>query len=284
MKKQKIINFILGLLYPLRLHRLRDLPGLWIAVIRYYLVPADPLKSFPPVETAMKHPDGLLAIGGSFSTQRLLDAYRNGIFPFSHLPPIKWWAPENRMVLIPEEIHIEKNVRRLLRRKIYSVTFDKAFRDVILACQEPREKKKPLTWINDKNITAFCQLFENGNAHSVEVWDDQKHLIGGIFGISIGAVFFNESQFSRIRDTSKLAMAYLNCHLYNWGYQIHDCMKFSSHLERLGAHLIPRAQFSMLLNKWCDKQCVQGLWKIDQNLDVAQCLTEMMNKHKCNTT
>ena len=275
---QNTTRFILALLYPLAPRRLPGLPGLWAALIRYWLVRPDPDAPFPPVEKAMKSPDGLLAIGGPLTVQRLIEAYPKGIIPFCHLPPMKWWAPVNRMTLVPEELHVEKNVRRLLRRRIYRVTFDEAFRDVITACKEPRQNKNPLTWITDEIIEIYCQLFAEGYAHSVEVWDDQNQLVGGIYGVSIGRVFFNESQFSRIRDTSKLAMAYLNCHLHSWGYRVHDCMHFSPHLERQGARLIPRDEFCLLLNKWCEQQGHPGPWELDEDLDIAKWSTDILKK------
>ena len=276
---QNTSQIILALLYPLRPRRLAGLPGLWAAVIRYWLKPPDPEAPFPPIEKAMKNPDGLLAVGGPLTTQRLIDAYRKGIIPFCHLPPMKWWAPGHRMVLAPEELHVEKNVRRLLRRRIYRVTFDQAFRDVILACKEPRENKYPLTWITDEIIEVYSQLFAEGYAHSVEIWDDKDQLVGGIFGVSVGRVFFNKSQFARVRDTSKLAMAYLNCHLYSWGYRVHDCLHFTPHLEKQGARLVPRDEFSLLLDKWCEQQGHPAPWKVDEALDVAKWSTDILNNN-----
>jgi len=263
-------------MYPLKPHRLPALPGLWAALIRYWFVQPGPDAPFPPVEKAMRNPDGLLAIGGPITARRLIEAYRRGIIPFCHLPPMKWWAPANRMVLVPEQLHVEKNVRRLLRRQIFRVTFDEAFRDVITACKEPRQNKYPLSWITDEVVEAYCQLFAEGYAHSVEVWDDQNRLVGGIFGVSIGRVFFDESQFSRIRDTSKLAMAYLNCHLHFWGYPVHDCIHFSRHLERQGARPVPRDEFCLLLNKWCAQQGRSGPWELDEGLDIAKWSTDIL--------
>ncbi len=276
--KQNITRFIYALLYPLKPQRLRALPALWAALIRYWLIRPDPDTPFPPVEKAMKNPDGLLAIGIPLTAQRLLEAYRQGIIPFFHLPPTKWWAPGTRMVLSPDELHVEKNIRRLLRRNVYHATFDQAFHDVITACKEPRQNKYPLSWITDEVIKVYCQLFAEGHAHSVEIWDEQNQLVGGIFGISIGRVFFNDSQFSRLRDTSKVAMAYLNCHLHSWGYRVHDCMHYSQHLERLGAHLISRGEFTLLLDEWCKQPSHAGPWKIDENLDVAAWSTDIMKK------
>ena len=269
---------ILAFLYPLAPSRLSGLPGLWAALIRYWIFRPDPKAPFPPVEKAMKKPDGLLAIGGPLTVPRLIEAYRKGIILFCHVSPIKWWAPANRMVLVPDELHVEKNVRRLLRRKIYRVTFDKAFRDVIMACKEPRQNKVPLTWITDEIIEVYCQLFAEGYAHSVEVWDDQNQLVGGIYGVSIGRVFFNESQFARIRDTSKLAMAYLNCHLHSWGYRLHDCHHFSPHLARLGARLISRDEYNLLLNTWCEQKGHPWPWEVDEHLDIAKWSTDILKK------
>ncbi len=273
--RQDASRLILAILYPLKPARLTGLPGLWAKLIHYWFVRPDPDAPFPPVEKAMKNPDGLLSIGGPFTTERLIDAYSKGIVSFCHLPPMKWWAPEQRMVLAPEELHVEKNVRRLLRREKFRVTFDTAFRDVVNACKEPRDKKVPLTWITNDVIEVYSQLFTEGHAHSVEVWDEQNQLVGGIFGVAIGQVFFNSSQFARVRDTSKLAMANLNCHLYSWGFQVHDCLHYSHHLQRLGANLIPRDEFNALLKKYTNQPGHSGAWVVDESLDVAKWSTEI---------
>lgn len=267
---RKIGNFVLALLYRLRPKRLPDLPGLCYIIIRYWLSPADSGAPFPPVELARKRPPGLLAVGGPLTTARLVQAYRNGIYPHCHSGPMGWWAPSERMMLFPHEFYIGKTLRRVLRQKRFRVTFDQSFRDVINACAAPRSNHVPLTWISDNIIESYCQLFEEGYAHSVEVWNDKDELVGGCYGVSIGRVFFTESQFMLERDMSKVAFAYLNCHLQAWGFYANDCKHPTAYLESLGARMITRKEFTSILEKWRDVLATSPPWTIDANLNVAE--------------
>lgn len=267
--QQRLINFVLAVLYPLRPHRLPDLPNLLIRVFRYWFTGSNP-DPFPPVETALEKPLGLLAVGGKLTTPRIINAYREGIYPFCHLNPMKWWAPPQRMVVFPEESHIGKTLRRVLRQNRYRVTFDQAFSDVISRCAEPRPGKTPLTWISRDVVYAHHRLFEEGYAHSSEVWDQNDRLVGGCYGISIGRVFFTESQFSMIRDASKVAFTYLNCHLQAWGYRVNDCKNSSSRLKADGARLISREKFTAILEQWRDASGHPAAWQVDKDLAVAE--------------
>ena len=267
--RQKIVNNIFALLYPLYPERLSDLPGLMKMLLRYYLDFGYRENSFPPVENALIKPDGLLTMGGKFNTMRILNAYREGIYPHCHIGPVKWYAPQSRMVLFLDKSHISKTLRQLIRKKKYKVTFDQAFCEVIMACSEPRRGKTPLTWITKKIMKVYFGLHKKGCAHSVEVWDGAGHLVGGLYGVVIGRIFFNESMFAGQPDTSKLALAYLNCHLQAWGYVANDMKGYTKFWEAQGARLISREDFTNLLVKWRDIPGQPSPWKVDETLNVG---------------
>lgn len=220
-------------------------------------------------ERALATPDGLVDIGGAMSTERLHAAYRRGIFPWCHIGPVKWWTPSVRAVLFFEESRIEKNLRRLLRQKRYRVTFDRAFCDVMRGCAEPRPGHTALTWILPRFIDAYSALHDAGYAHSVEVWDAEGNLAGGLYGVATGGVFFTESQFARQRDASKVAFVTLNCHLQKWGYSLNDGKAMTAHLAMLGMRDIPRTEFNAVLAKHANAVQAPGSWQPDPALDVA---------------
>jgi leucyl/phenylalanyl-tRNA--protein transferase len=204
-----------------------------------------PVHAFPDVDYAMIQPNGLLAVGGDLSPARLLHAYQRGIFPwFSEAQPILWWAPDPRAVLLPEAIKISRSLRKTLRRGVFQVTFDQVFPRVIEACAAPRGHQND-TWITNHMIAAYCELHARGFAHSVECWQDGV-LVGGLYGVAIGKVFFGESMFSRVSDASKVALVAL-CQS---GYELIDCQLPSDHLKRMGATEIPRRDFMRLLVQW----------------------------------
>ncbi|MFH2133852.1 MAG: leucyl/phenylalanyl-tRNA--protein transferase [Pseudomonadota bacterium] len=197
---------------------------------------------FPPVTQALKDPNGLLAAGGDLSPARLLDAYRHGIFPwFGEGDPILWWSPDPRMVLIPRECYISHSLRKTLRRGAYQLRTDTAFEHVMRACAAPRDGQDG-TWIQEEMVQAYCELHRMGYAHSVEVWMDNE-LVGGLYGISIGKMFYGESMFSRRTDASKIALAHLCAQLQRWGFGMIDCQMNTAHLASLGAREIPRQAF-----------------------------------------
>src|SRR5438309_5718229 len=177
---------------------------------------------FPPVQSALKDPNGLLAAGADLSAERLLEAYRHGIFPwFSEGDPILWWSPDPRMILFPAELKISRSLGKVLRNRSYETRFDSAFDEVLAGCAAPR-KGAPGTWISDAMIEAYRSLQRLGYAHSVETWIDGK-LAGGLYGVAMGRVFFGESMFSRARDASKIALAALVAHLESAGFGLIDC-------------------------------------------------------------
>ena len=204
-----------------------------------------PVHAFPDVDFAMIQPNGLLAVGGDLSPARLLHAYQRGIFPwFSEAQPILWWAPDPRAVLLPEAIKISRSLKKTLRRGVFQVTFDQVFPRVIEACAAPRGHQND-TWITNHMVAAYCELHARGFAHSVECWQDGA-LVGGLYGVAIGKVFFGESMFSRVSDASKVALVTL-CQS---GYELIDCQLPSDHLKRMGATEIPRRDFMRLLLQW----------------------------------
>ncbi|ATI03192.1 MULTISPECIES: leucyl/phenylalanyl-tRNA--protein transferase [Cycloclasticus] len=216
-------------------------------------------EPFPSLDYALEEPNGLLAAGGTLSPQRLLNAYRCGIFPwFEEDQPILWWSPDPRLVLKPNDLHISRSLKKCINKNLYSCTVDKAFNEVIVACSTSRKEQQG-TWITDSMIDAYQTLFTLGHAHSVEVWADEK-LVGGLYGVSIGQVFFGESMFSRLDNASKVGFAFLCKQLSQWEFQLIDCQVHSDHLERLGASTIPRKEFAEQLAVYCLKKPSTNAW------------------------
>ncbi|HLT91856.1 MAG TPA: leucyl/phenylalanyl-tRNA--protein transferase [Woeseiaceae bacterium] len=210
----------------------------------------DPPEAFPDVRLALAVPNGLLAAGGDLGTERLLTAYERTIFPwYDEGQPILWWSPDPRCVLVPDEFHVSRSLRRRLRRGRFVVTCNRAFESVIRACGAPRRGQAG-TWITPEMIEAFCRLHREHWAHSVEVWEDDR-LVGGIYGLAIGRAFFGESMFSRVTDASKTAMLALCRHLSAHAFTVLDCQLVSPHLLSLGARPMPRAEFKALVERAC---------------------------------
>lgn len=207
----------------------------------------DKTLAFPPVSRASK--EGFIAIGGDLSPERLMLAYRNGIFPwFDKDSPILWWSPDPRMVLFPEELKISKSMRKILDREIFTVTFDRDFRSVIRACAEIKRTGQDDTWITDDMIEAYCHLHALGHAKSVEVWQGDT-LAGGLYGVDLGNVFCGESMFSRISNASKAGFITLTEKLKKENYKLIDCQVYTSHLASLGAREISRGAFIRILKE-----------------------------------
>jgi leucyl/phenylalanyl-tRNA--protein transferase len=207
-----------------------------------WLQPGDPPDTFPPVDTSLTDPDGLLCAGGDLSPARLLEAYRRGIFPwFSEGQPILWWSPDPRTVLYPAEFKIARSLAKTIRNRGFAVTRDRAFADVMAHCADARLRPEG-TWISPRMRAAYQRLHELGFAHSYETWDGGR-LVGGLYGVALGRVFFGESMFSLERDASKVALARLVRDMIERDGHMIDCQVASAHLERLGARSIPRHQF-----------------------------------------
>jgi leucyl/phenylalanyl-tRNA--protein transferase len=201
---------------------------------------------FPPVHLA--EPDGLLAIGGDLSSERLLLAYQSGIFPWYSQPPILWWCPDPRFVLFPHELKISKSLRPLLNRNAFEFTVNKAFKEVISHCKNVDRPGQPGTWIGDEIVDAYCRLHQLGYAHSAEVWQNGR-LAGGLYGIRLGKVFFGESMFSLVSNASKYAFTKYVQQLMEDDVQLIDCQVHTGYLESLGARMIEGSEFQQLLKQ-----------------------------------
>ncbi len=214
---------------------------------------------FPNVEHAEQEPNGLLAVGGDLSPKRLMNAYKHGIFPwYNDDQPILWWSPDPRLVLFPERLHISRSLHKFLRRKIFWPTMDQAFSQVIQACAAPRAKSGG-TWLVAEMISAYEILHALDIAHSVEVWE-QDTLVGGLYGVAIGRVFFGESMFSLRNNASKVALVHLVQRLQTWGYQLIDCQVYTRYLTSMGAEEISRQYFNSLLERWTQVPGQNGTW------------------------
>lgn len=221
---------------------------------------------FPPLETALRAPNGLLAIGGDLSPQRLLDAYRRGIFPwFSGDEPILWWSPDPRMVLFPHELKISRSLIKRLKKNDYEVRFDTSFRAVMQSCAHAPRDGQLGTWIVDEMVTAYCRLHELGYAHSAETWIDDE-LVGGLYGVALGNMFFGESMFHRVTDASKIAFVHLVRHLAAQGFGMIDCQMKTAHLASFGAREIPRETFAERLNELVNAPDRPRKWPKDHDI------------------
>lgn len=209
--------------------------------------------AFPPLEKALREPNGLLAAGGDLSAQRLIAAYRHGCFPwYQGEQPLLWWSPDPRTVLFPSELHVSRSLAKCLRQQRLQVTFDQDFAAVIRECAGPRNYTDG-TWITDAMRSAYQQLHEMGLAHSVEVWHDEQ-LVGGLYGLAMGRLFFGESMFSRADNASKVGFVTLVRQLQQWDFVMIDCQMPTTHLQSLGARSIPRSEFAAALRLHLDQR------------------------------
>ncbi len=221
--------------------------------------------SFPDAQQADDSIGGLLAVGGDLSPKRLLAAYRAGIFPWfdDDQAPVLWWSPDPRAVLVPGEMRISRSLAKRLRNGGFEVSFDRAFAEVVKGCASEREGQSG-TWITPAMGVAYGRLHEMGYALSLEVWRE-GHLVGGLYGLSIGAFFFGESMFSRAADASKVALAHLSEQLKRWRFQLIDCQIPNQHLGSLGVKSIPRAEFLAALAANDESKTRLGAWTFDAN-------------------
>ncbi len=217
-------------------------------------------EAMPPPARALSEPDGLLAAGGDLEPGTLLEAYRQGIFPwYSSHQPVLWWAPDPRTVFWPARFHVSRSLARTLRRRVFEVTVDGDFAGVLHACG-PARTGEAETWITPAMVRAYTRLHLAGYAHSVECWRNGE-LVGGVYGVALGRVFFGESMFSRATDASKVALAWLCRSLVHWGYALFDCQMASGHLASLGAGQLPRAQFVALLEEHALQAPAADAWQ-----------------------
>jgi leucyl/phenylalanyl-tRNA--protein transferase len=231
------------------------------------LDPQRPDEPFPPVELAWTAPNGLIAVGGDLDPNRLLNAYRSGIFPwFNDDQPIYWWSPDPRGVLFPERIHLTRSLRKSIRNKGYLITIDQAFADVIYACALPRRYCRD-TWITDAMQKAYGHLHQLGIAHSFEVWNPQGDLVGGLYGVVTGGIFNGESMFSTEPDTSKIALTALCYSAQQWGFKVIDCQMPNPYLLSMGAETISRANYIHYLQA-CRNTPPKATWKVEFNNEI----------------
>ncbi len=230
---------------------------------RLFWLSEDDRLHFPPVEAALSQPNGLVAVGGDLAPERLLNAYRQGIFPwFEEGQPILWWSPDPRALLYPQRLRVTRSLAKRVRNAGVTVTLDTAFTPVMQACAAPRSQSAG-TWITQGMLAAYQQLHAAGHAHSVEVWE-RDTLVGGLYGVSLGSAFFGESMFSRRTDASKIALVWLVRQLESWGFHFIDCQLSSSHLASLGAMDVPRARFIRELVQALDaRQNLPATWTFD---------------------
>ena len=206
---------------------------------------------------------------------RLLRAYRQGIFPwYEHLQPILWWSPDPRGVLYPPDFIVHKSLKKTLRKNNWNIIYDCAFREVMLACAEPRSYTHN-TWITNEMLDAYCNLHSLGYAHSIEVRNEDNNLIGGVYGLSIGSIFFGESMFSRATDASKVALLYLCAYLTQWKYQVMDTQLPSAHLSSLGGIAISRSEYLELLQRCIAEKCSDGAWQDQQKVDIFDFMVQL---------
>ncbi|HMV24305.1 MAG TPA: leucyl/phenylalanyl-tRNA--protein transferase [Saprospiraceae bacterium] len=215
---------------------------------------------FPPLEYAM--PDGLLAIGGDLSVKRLLGAYKCGIFPwYNATEPIMWWSPDPRLVLFPDKLHVAKSMRTYFNNNTFQLSYNHAFEEVMTACGEISRKNQDGTWIHQDLVDAYVRLHKAGFAHSVEVWKNSR-LVGGLYGIAIGKVFFGESMFAHLPNASKFGFISLVKKLAQLNFKLIDCQQETPHLKSLGAELLDRNVFVQILQE-NDKKFSHEKLKLD---------------------
>ena len=266
---QRLLRWTLGTAWALRSPRRRKLPAVLVAVAKYY-------AGLGPAAGDIEHPapsaepwDGFGGVCPDMSVQTIIQGYSRGFYPHAHIGPLKWWMPSRRCVLFFENLHMEKNLRRRLRNNHFGVTFDRDFVGVLNGCAEPRSGRPPLTWIRPDVMHAFVALHEAGYAHSVEVWDKDGSLAGGLFGVALGGYFSTESQFFRKRDASKVGFATLNCHLSEWGFLLNDGKKHTPYLEQTGFETISRSAFQKLIANAIEMTERVGKWAVDPSLDIG---------------
>jgi leucyl/phenylalanyl-tRNA--protein transferase len=256
-------RWALGTAWAWKPERIGGLPNLAGMLAHDALVRSDEL---PDPELALAAPPGLAGIVHDLSVPTLVAAYSRGLFPFSHVPPLKWWSPPKRAVLSFKDHHIGKTIRNKLRNARYSVTFDRDFESVVAACAGRRAKRWHLTWITPHIMRAYTDLFDAGYAHSFEVWNEAGQLAGGGYGVAVGASFSGESQFSLEPDTSKIGLSVLNFHLARWGFHFDDGKLLTPNMQAMGFRDIDRADYLSRLAHAVRAPSKTGRWKAEADL------------------
>ena len=252
---ERLERIALGTAWALKPNRIDALPILARLCLRGRGTLPDPRAS--------DHESGLVGLVGDFSSETLLAAYAQGLYPFAHVGPLKWISTPARTVLLLDEYHMGKRLRRLMRQERYRVTFDQDFAGVIRACAGRREGKWHVTWITPRIMRAYGALFEQGHVHSFEVWNEAGALVGGGYGLALGRVFYTESQFSHEDNTSKLGFSVLNWHLAQWGYVLNDGKSMTPTIREMGFREIPRDEFLELLARYTPTGGKPGRWAVE---------------------
>lgn len=257
-------RWVLGTAYAVMPARLADFPYIVLATL------ADAARGgtrVPDPERVWTRPDTFGGVCRDVSPDTIVAAAHAGFFPWCHCGPLKWWSRQNRMALKFADHHISKRLRRDMKKAPYRVTFDQAFERVIVACAGHRSyNKHSLTWITPQIMRLYTELFDRGEAHSFEVWDEENNLVGGGYGLSYGRVFATESQFSLARDTSKMGFAVLNYHLAKWGYVLNDGKDYTPTIEAMGFKPIPRAEFDAIVKESCTQAPEAGAWTVSATI------------------
>jgi leucyl/phenylalanyl-tRNA--protein transferase len=259
---ERLERYALGTAWALRPKRVGSLPALaclWISEL------IAPTSGLPDPERTL-HPAGLVGMVHDLSVPTLVEAYRQGLFPFAHYGPLKWLSLDERCVLYFDRLHIGRTVRRLMRQERHQVTFDQDFEAVIKACAGRRAGKWHLTWITPRIMRAYADMYDAGYVHSFEVWDQAGDLVGGGYGVAIGRTFFIESQFARTPHASKFGFHMLNWHLAKWGFVLNDNKWMTPTAMRMGFCMIPRAEFRACLATATREPGKDGCWQVETDL------------------
>ncbi len=256
-------RWALGFAWALSPERIAGLPNLVRMCFDEFLAPD---YALPDPEQALDNPPGLAGIAHEFTPETILAAYRRGLYPLAHVAPMKWWSPRERSVLFFPEAHLAKRLRRQMRQGEYSVTFDRDFEGVITACAGRRSGRWHLTWITPKVMHAYAALFDQGHAHSFEVWNERGELVGGGYGVSVGGAFATELQFSHEPNASKIGFAVLNWQLARWGYAFNDGKVMTPTCRDMGFRDIPRAEFLTRLEDAGRRPGKSGRWQVEADV------------------
>jgi leucyl/phenylalanyl-tRNA--protein transferase len=253
----------LGLVWALHPRRISGVPALLKLWFAEFLAPD---YALPDPERALNNPYGLAGIAHDLSLPTLMAAYRRGLYPFAHIGPQKWWSPPARSLLFFDELHIAKRLRRQMRQGQYSVTFDRDFEAVIMACAGRRSGRWHVTWITPKIMHAYARAFDAGHVHSFEVWNEKGELAGGGYGVAVGNSFVTESQFSSEPNTSKIGFTVLNWHLAKWGFAFNDGKILTPTTRDMGFREIPRGDFLAKLTQAQKTPVRVGRWQVEADL------------------
>lgn len=267
---RRIRRWTLGALYDLKPPRHRDVPAIVRRWLRYQALPREQRAGLPSLAGEPIGFEGLVGFSSNMSVANMRKAYAQGLYPMTHYGTVRWYTPQLRAVLDIKNFHLRSELRRKLRRPPFQVTFDREPEAVMAACAEPRKGQWPLTWITDDVIEAYLGLYEEGFMHSVEVWDREGHLVGGLFGTRVGSVFVIESLFHKVSHSSKYGLAVLAAHLQAWGFGYLDNKIQTPHTATLGFCNIPREAYRDILAERPGVLAPERHWKVDESLDLGR--------------